>query len=134
MDEAVRQFVRGRAAQRCEYCRLPQAALPWATFHIEHIRARQHGGHDDLENLALACRRCNLRKGPNLSSIDLETDAIAPLFHPRIDKWSEHFALVGHRILGLTNVGRATAALLDMNDQQRLQLRAELAAVGQDLV
>ncbi|MCI0331666.1 MAG: HNH endonuclease [Planctomycetes bacterium] len=27
------------------------------------MRARQHGGSDDAENLALACRRCNARKG-----------------------------------------------------------------------
>ena len=134
MDEAVRQFVRERAAHRCEYCRIPQDALPWARFHVEHIRARQHGGDDGIENLALACRRCNLRKGPNLSSIDPDTDELAPLFNPRVDTWSEHFALVEHRIVGLTDVGRATATLLDMNDSDRIQVRAELAALGQDLI
>jgi hypothetical protein len=94
MDEAVRQFVRQRAAQQCEYCHIPQDALPWASFHVEHIRARQHRGGDDPDNLALACRRCNLHKGPNLSSIDPQTGQLVPLFHPRLDVWSEHFALV----------------------------------------
>jgi 5-methylcytosine-specific restriction endonuclease McrA len=30
---------------------------------IEHIVARNHGGTDALENLALACARCNAQKG-----------------------------------------------------------------------
>jgi 5-methylcytosine-specific restriction endonuclease McrA len=30
---------------------------------IEHIVARAHGGTDDLENLGLACARCNHEKG-----------------------------------------------------------------------
>jgi hypothetical protein len=134
MDEAIRQQVRERAQHRCEYCRIPQDALPWARFHIEHIRARQHGGSDDLENLALACRRCNARKGPNLSSIDPDTDEVTLLFNPRTEHWRSHFALVEHRIIGLTAVGRATSTLLDMNDPDRLQLRAELAALGQTVV
>ena len=134
MDEALRQFVRERAAYHCEYCQIPQEALPWATFHIEHIRARQHGGSDDPENLALACRRCNLRKGTNLSTIDPETGKILPLFHPRANVWSEHFSVVDYRIVGRTDVGRATVALLDMNDAERVQLRVELAALEQDAI
>src|SRR5688500_16550637 len=98
MDEAVREFVRVRAEQRCEDCRIPQQSLPWARFHIEHIRARQHGGSDDPENLALACRRCNARKGPNLVSVDPDSDRIARLFNPRIDSWSEHFAFLEYKI------------------------------------
>lgn len=30
---------------------------------IEHILPRTHGGTDDVENLALACARCNAEKG-----------------------------------------------------------------------
>lgn len=30
---------------------------------IEHIVPRNHGGTDELENLALACARCNAQKG-----------------------------------------------------------------------
>jgi 5-methylcytosine-specific restriction endonuclease McrA len=40
------------------------------SHHIEHIIAKQHGGSDDSENLALACHRCNVRGGPNLTGID----------------------------------------------------------------
>lgn len=30
---------------------------------IEHIVPRHHGGTDELENVALACARCNAQKG-----------------------------------------------------------------------
>jgi hypothetical protein len=128
MDEELRQLVRQRAQDRCEYCRIPQAAIPWARFHVEHIRARQHGGSDDFNNLALACRRCNAFKGPNLSAIDPVSNDLANLFNPRQDEWTEHFAIEEFLIAGLTAVGRATAALLKMNDPDRVQLRVELAA------
>lgn len=39
-------------------------------IHIEHIVARQHGGPTRLDNLALAGRNCNLKKGPDLSGVD----------------------------------------------------------------
>ena len=125
MDAAVRRAVRQRAGDRCEYCRLPQEAVD-ATFHIEHIIALQHGGQDDPSNLALACDRCNLYKGPNLTSIDLETGTIVPLFHPRQDSWRENFAFQRPRIIGLSPKGRVTVQLLNMNSLRRMQLRAEL--------
>lgn len=132
MDDGVRQLVRKRAGNRCEYCRLPQAALPWARFHIEHVRARQHRGTDDADNLALACNRCNAHKGPNLSSYDPDTDELVLLFNPRIDTWEEHFVMNDCNVFGLTPGGRATVALLSMNDPDRVQLRIELAASEQD--
>ena len=129
MDAAVRHLVRQRAGDCCEYCRLSQGAVD-AAFHVEHIIALQHGGKDDPSNLALACDRCNLYKGPNLTSIDLETGALVPWFHPRQEAWGDHFALRGPRIIGLTPRGRATVQLLNMNATRRVQLRAELQAAG----
>ena len=125
IQPAVRQFVGKRAAQRCEYCRLPEHAceLP---MHVEHIVARQHGGNDDAANLAFACDRCNLYKGPNLSSIDPATGDIVSLFHPRNDVWIDHFAFNGPEIVGLSPTGRATVQLLRMNTERRLRLRKEL--------
>src|SRR3990172_3126635 len=112
MDESVRQLVRERAGNRCEYCRLSQPFGSTVRFHIEHIRPRQHGGSDQPENLALACPTCNLNKCPNMSAVDPETDGLSPLFNPRSNLWSEHFMLVGLEILGLTIIGRATVRLL----------------------
>lgn len=91
MNVAIRELVRRRAEGRCEYCRLPQSAQPFVTFHIEHIIAKQHGGSDDPENLCIACQRCNFRKGPNLTSIDPDTGNVERLFDPRRHKWSRHF-------------------------------------------
>jgi 5-methylcytosine-specific restriction endonuclease McrA len=76
--------VRRRASDRCEYCHLPQSAFR-RPFHIEHIVARQHGGLSRLDNLALACWNCNLKKGPNLSGIDPTTGLVVALFNPRKD-------------------------------------------------
>lgn len=130
MDAATRHRVRQRANQRCEYCHLPQSAAPFLSFHIEHIRASQHGLDDALDNLALACPDCNRHKGPNLSSIDPDTQHLVPLFNPRSDLWDECFDLVGPVIVGLNPVGRATARLLAMNDDLRLEMRAELQTTG----
>jgi 5-methylcytosine-specific restriction endonuclease McrA len=126
MDASTRSLVRSRAGNCCEYCRLPQSAVPLATFHVEHVRAQQHGGSDDSHNLALACQHCNLHKGPNLAGIDPETDQIVPLFNPRRDVHSEHFAFRGTLIVGLTPTGRATVNVLAMNSDEQLDIRSAL--------
>lgn len=130
MDPHVRELVARRAGNRCEYCRIPQALLPFHTFHVEHIIARQHGGSNDPDNLCLACDRCNAYKGPNLSSLDPRTDLVVELFHPRRQLWQEHFVRQSVNIVGLTSTGRATVGLLRMNDDRRRALRAELIALG----
>jgi hypothetical protein len=128
MEESVRQLVRDRAGNRCEYCRLPQEIGSTVRFHIEHIRPRQHGGADQPENLALACPTCNWNKGPNMSAVDPETDILLPLFNPRSDIWTEHFALFDFKIVGLTVSGRATARLLRMNDPEHVEVRRALGS------
>ncbi len=130
MDEAVRELVRQRAGNRCEYCRLPQAAAPFFTFHVEHIRARQHRGSDDPVNLALACPDCNAFKGPNLTTYTPDTDEQVAVFNPRAHSWDEHFEMQGAEIVGLTSIGRATVALLKINEDERIEMRADLLARG----
>jgi HNH endonuclease len=129
MDRATRDFIRARAGHHCEYCLLYQrhSAL---SHHIEHIVAKQHGGSDHPDNLALSCHRCNLHKGPNLTGIDPQTGETAPIFHPRRDRWSEHFVFEGARIEGRTATGRATVHVLAMNDIRRLELRGQILNLG----
>jgi 5-methylcytosine-specific restriction endonuclease McrA len=129
MGAAVRQFVRARAGNRCEYCRLPQEAYD-LTFHVDHVVASQHHQDDTPSNLALACDRCNLHKGTNLAAIDPETGDTVPVFNPRTDSWDDHFALVDAEVMGTTPTGRATARLLAMNSERRLLLRKRLLATG----
>src|SRR5262245_6835178 len=119
MDAAHRKTVRQRAGNRCEYCRLRQEHTPF-TLQIEHLVARKHGGSDDLSNLALACDRCNLHKGSDLTGIDPETNQVVRLFNPRADSWHEHFNLRGVEIMGQTPCGRATVRVLQMNAARRL--------------
>jgi hypothetical protein len=128
MDTATRRRVRSRARQRCEYCRLPQSAAPFLTFHIEHIEASQHVDDDSLDNLCLACPHCNLHKGPNLTTLSAETREIVVLFHPRRDAWDEHFRQSGANIEGITATGKATVRLLKMNADEQVQIRTELIA------
>ena len=130
MDGSVAELVRQRAGHRCEYCRLPQHASS-LRFHIEHILPKQHGGSDDTANLALACPECNHYKGPNLTGIDPDTGKVTPLFHPRDDRWEEHFTRNGARLVGKTATGRTTVWLLDMNSRERLRLREMLLRLGE---
>jgi hypothetical protein len=128
--EDQRQAVRERAGRQCEYCHLPDVLPQTLRFHLEHIVARQHGGATELENLAWSCQRCNERKGPNLSGVDPDTSALVPLFHPRRDRWEQHFGLDGLNVVGLTPVGRATVWLLEVNSEERLRWRMALRRYG----
>lgn len=123
MDAATRAAVRERASQRCEYCQRLQVDSPLIPLQIEHIVPRKHGGGDELDNLALACADCNLRKGSNLTGIDPETNQIESLYHPRREPWSAHFGWNGVRIIGLTPTGRTTIRVLDLNSSERRRVR-----------
>jgi hypothetical protein len=131
MDNVLRFLVRRRAGDVCEYCRLPQRASPIVHFHVEHIIARQHGGQTELDNLALACSRCNFHKGPNIASLDPDSGQLVPLFHPRRDRWTDHFAWEDTDIVGRTAMGRATVQLLAMNEWERMEVRENLRSLGE---
>lgn len=129
MDATTRDWVRQRAGSRCEYCRLPQAVSE-LRFHIEHIIPRQHGGGDEGDNLALACPACNLHKGPNLTGIEPISGQVVRLFHPRNDRWNEHFICDENQVVGTTDVGRTTVSVLELNDPDRVRMRAGLRVVA----
>jgi hypothetical protein len=131
MDAPLRRLVRQRAGNRCEYCHLRQEHDRFHTLHVEHIIARQHRGSDEADNLALACHQCNLHKGTNLSSFDPDTNEIVRLFHPRRDRWTDHFKFEGPLLVGLTPAGRTTAWLLQMNSDERLEWRRALRELGE---
>jgi len=122
-----------RAGSRCEYCGLPE---PFAAHRHEpdHVIALQHRGATVLENLALACLRCNRRKGPNIASIEAETGKLAALFNLRTQAWHEQFQWAGVRIEPLTPEGKVTERVLQLNDTRRLLEREALRAAGARLV
>lgn len=129
MASPPHDFVRERARSACEYCRIPEAYYA-GIFVVEHVIARQHGGGDDPENLAYACERCNLHKGPNIAGLDPDGGALTRLFHPRSDVWEEHFEWSGHIIVGRTPIGRTTVYVMAMNHPIARAVRAALLAEG----
>jgi hypothetical protein len=129
ISTSLRGAVRERAAGHCEYCRMPDFGAFFA-HEPDHIIAVQHGGQTDLQNLALACIQCNRLKGPNIASVDPETKKIVPLFNHRTDQWPDHFRAEGGRIIPLTAVARATAALLKFSDPDREESRRGLWEAG----
>ncbi|MCI0534017.1 MAG: HNH endonuclease [Verrucomicrobiales bacterium] len=126
---ADRQAVQRRAGSCCEYCGI-QNEDSNVPHEVDHIIAEQHGGETVSENLAFACFHCNHLKGPNIASFDPTTGQIVRLFHPRRDRWEEHFRLAGARIVALSAIGRATVELLRLNAEERLAPRQALLAAG----
>jgi hypothetical protein len=129
MDPDLDIHVRFRARNHCEYCRLPQSASRLKHV-IDHIVARQHGGATVLNNLALCCGRCNSHKGPNIAGVDPTTGVITSLFHPRLDRWEEHFRWDLTVLEGMTAVGRTTVVVLAVNNQYRIAAREALLGRG----
>ncbi len=129
MDELLRQAVRSRAGNRCEYCHLPEAHVV-TPYQVEHVIARQHAGSGSLANLAYSCLRCNLHKGPNLAGIDPVTKKLTGLFNPRLQRWTRHFRWEGPLLVGKTAQGRTAIEVLAMNDSDRIALRQELLEQG----
>jgi len=119
IDAALREFVRLRAAGLCEYCRISER-FTLAEHEIDHVIAVKHGGQTSAENLALCCTVCNRFKGSDIASLDPETGQLTPLFHPRIDRWDDHYRVRNGEILALTAAGRATVRLLRMNRPARI--------------
>lgn len=114
-----RRVVRERAQCRCEYCHADER-WQFIRFTIDHILPQSVGGSDDIDNLALACRNCNERRGTRREGHDPETGQSVPLFNPRQESWADHFAwdATRTRVVGRTPTGRATIELLDLNDDR----------------
>jgi HNH endonuclease len=125
----LRRRVIARALDRCEYCLLSQASQE-ATFHVDHVVPVVAGGPTQADNLALARVSCSLRKAARESADDPATGEEAPLYHPRRQRWEEHFRWEGTWLVGTTATGRATVAALALNRPLILAIRAEEAAFG----
>ena len=92
-------------------------------FHVEHIIAKQHGESNSHENRCWSCHRCNLHKGPNLSGCDPVSGNVVRLFDPRRQVWKRHFRWRDAKVVGRTQPGRATIAVLNINDPKRVEMR-----------
>ncbi len=132
ISDAKRKEVIKRAFGRCEYC------LSWMhnalhTFHVEHIIPFRDSEDNSLENLALSCGGCNSAKSIKTTGIDPITQESVPLFHPRTEDWTVHFAWSDDylEVIGLTPTGRATIAVLRLNRIGLINLRRLTLLVGE---
>jgi HNH endonuclease len=128
MAKFSRKRVWERAGGKCEYCQLAQAdsVLP---HELDHIRAKKHHGRTTLANTCLACAYCNAAKGSNVAGYDPTTDELVPLFHPRADRWTDHFEWDGPILVGITPTGRVTIDVLRINEVRRVEHRRLLKAM-----
>ena len=62
----VREYLLEKWRRQCVYCKAKDLPLQ-----IEHLIPRSRGGTDKISNLALACNRCNQKKGNQLLEVFL---------------------------------------------------------------
>lgn len=131
VSDAIRAEVIGLARGVCEYCPCPERYSS-TTFSIDHITPRSRGGTDEPGNLAFACQGCNNKKFIAMKHADPVSGATVYLFHPRRDRWDEHFAWSPDHLtlVGITAVGRASIERMDLNRCNVVALREVLANAG----
>jgi len=131
LSQKIRRTVAERAGRRCEYCLAP-LRFSSSPFSVEHIIPRAKRGTDELENLAFACQGCNTPKWTYVEAFDPVSGQMVPLFHPRKDRWNDHFDWLDDftRVIAKTAVGRVTIERLQLNRDQLIELRSLLRMAG----
>jgi hypothetical protein len=91
------------------------------------------GAGNTASELAWACPACNSHKYTKTHAHDPQTGRLVPLFNPRRQRWSQHFAWSEDFLLvmGRTATGRATVEALHLNRPELLNLRRALRTVGE---
>ena len=64
---------------------------------------------------------------------DALSKELVPLFHPRYDRWSDHFRWSGSKLTGRTATGRATIVALGMNRPAIVAIRRALIELGRSM-
>ena len=59
-EDRIAAFARDEYA--CRYCDRDKYTYPRLELHVDHIIPWSRGGSNELDNLVIACRDCNLRK------------------------------------------------------------------------
>lgn len=131
IPKALRRKVYEQGRARCGYC-LTQEDNTGAELDIDHVIPEAAGGATIEANLWLACTKCNEHKGDQVEARDPQSKEIVPLFHPRTQRWREHFAWSpdGAEIIGQTPIGRATVVALKLNRDSLVRARRRWVAVG----
>jgi hypothetical protein len=90
---------------------------------------RQATIQDVRRRAGYRCEYCHLPE--DYGDFRHEIDHIVPkkhhgLFHPRRDRWQDHFRWSGLILSGLTPVGRTTIEVLRINDPDRIATRRQI--------
>ncbi len=111
---------------------MPEAYSLVPRHSVDHIVPPSDGGETELGNLALACQGCNGAKSTKRLCLDRLTGVLVDLFHPRNDRWSDHFAWSKDllTIEGLTGKGRTTVETLRLNRAGVINIRRVLILEG----
>lgn len=130
VSDQLREEIARRSSYRCEYCLIHEDDVGFP-HQVDHIVSRKHGGVSALENLAYACILCNRHKGSDVAALNPAAGEAVRLFHPRRDRWAEHFRFDLGVIEPLTEIGQATMRLLRLNAPERIAERALLNRRGE---
>jgi hypothetical protein len=128
VSASLRRLVATRAEGLCEYCLIHEQDT-FLGCQVEHIISEKHEGQTSEANLAFACVFCNRFKGSDVATFVPGTGRLCRLFNPRTDRWAEHFRLDGVHLVGVSEMGQATARLLGFNDPDRLLERETMMEV-----
>src|SRR5437879_3404408 len=128
MNAETRELVWSRAGDRCEYCRIHQDDEPFYRLHIEHVKA-------EMTRPALPTR---IEKTHQLARLWVNSGEIRAFVvvivmagQSKVVRFVAAPMLFGDDgplIVGRTQCGRATVAVLALNERDRVELRAELIA------
>jgi hypothetical protein len=131
ISSKLRRIVTERAKGCCEYCK-SQEIFATQNLSVEHIIPIAKNGTSTSDNLALACQGCNNYKHTKTQGRDPVTLEITNLYHPRQQKWENHFTWNdGYiEIIGLTPTGRTTVEVLKLNREGLTNLRLVLNKTG----
>lgn len=131
LSKKLRDLVRQRAHNRCEYC-LSHQDYVMGILQVDHWLPVSRGGKDSESNLCLACELCNQHKWAKTSAVDPQTGETCLLFNPRTQAWSEHFhwSKDGSQIIGLSVCGRATVEALQLNNLLATTVRQNWVKAG----
>lgn len=128
----LRQKVRAFFKGCCAYCRTPES-LTIAIYEIEHIVPRINGGPSVFENLCFACPTCNRYKGTRQAFADNLTGKSIALFHPHLQRWSEHLAWSEEAtvLIAKTKTARVAVDALRINRPELVRLRKMWTRLGE---
>lgn len=131
LPETLRARIVVADRDTCCYCHT-SAANSGIPLSLDHIQPTSKGGTTTFENVCLCCRPCNEFKSDLSTAEDPLTGERVSLFHPRQQRWQDHFAWSADASMqdGLTATGRATVAALRMNRPLLVAARRRWFVVG----